>query len=145
MRMGQCVCVWIAYIFMRSVFPNSLHFHTALPHECLMLNLDSVSRLLVILGGTPSCSVDCNRAFYAILQNSLCRVGCSLPPSQESGCSPFHRQAKVIPKLLRSWVSPLSIVCSSGWLSYSWAAGKRIPQWAKCQRQRLYSECSTLT
>lgn len=61
--------VGITYIFIRSVLPDALHSYIALSPECLMFNLDSASRLLVTLGGNPSCSVEYNRAFYAILQN----------------------------------------------------------------------------
>lgn len=65
----------IAYIFIRSDLPNPLYLHTALPPECLTLNLHWASRLLATLGGNSSHSLDySNRSFYATLQNRFSGV-----------------------------------------------------------------------
>lgn len=135
---------WIACVFIRSDLPDPLYFHTALPPECLTLNLHSASRLLAILGGNSSHSVDySNRAFYATLQNRFSGV-------LAAHC-PRHMNLDAVTFIYswrwfsRIWVFPLSIVCNSGWLRYSMGCQGTCSTEGKVSKAEWHSECPTLT
>lgn len=136
--------VWIAYVFIRSALPDPLYFHTALPPECLTLNLHSASRLLAILGGNSSHSVDySNRASYATLQNrfsSMLAAHCHHCMNLDAVTFIYSWRW-----LSRIWIFPLSIVCNSGWLRYSMGCQGTCSTEGKVSKAEWHSECPTLT